>query len=295
MTGAERARVLRRAARILRSRNQELAELETRDTGKPIQETRVVDVVSGADCFEYFAGLAQTLSGEHIDLGPPGLRLYAARAAGRRRRHRRLELSVADRLLEGGAGARLRQCHDLQARRAHAVHRGQARGDLARGRRAARHFPSGAGFCRDRPAAHRASRYSQGLPHRRSRHRQSRDERCAADPQERHAGIGRQVASDRVRRCQSRQCCVRRAARRISIRPDQVCSNGTRVFVHRSDQGGISGAAGQTRQRHAHRRSDGSRHTGRCAGFRTAHAQGARLHRARTRRGRTRCSRAACG
>jgi betaine-aldehyde dehydrogenase len=69
MTGAERARVLRQAAQILRSRNRELAELETRDTGKPIQETLVVDVVSGADCFEYFAGLAQSLSGEHIDLG----------------------------------------------------------------------------------------------------------------------------------------------------------------------------------------------------------------------------------
>ena len=70
MTGTERARVLRRAADILRSRNQELAELETCDTGKPIQETRVVDVMSGADCFEYFAGLVQSLSGEHIDLGP---------------------------------------------------------------------------------------------------------------------------------------------------------------------------------------------------------------------------------
>jgi len=70
MTGAERARVLRRAAQTLRSRNQELAELETRDTGKPIQETLVVDVVSGAECFEYFASLAQSLSGEHIDLGP---------------------------------------------------------------------------------------------------------------------------------------------------------------------------------------------------------------------------------
>jgi betaine-aldehyde dehydrogenase len=69
MTGAQRARVLRQAAHILRSRNRELAELETRDTGKPIQETLVVDVVSGADCFEYFAGLAQSLSGEHIDLG----------------------------------------------------------------------------------------------------------------------------------------------------------------------------------------------------------------------------------
>ena len=69
MTGAERARVLRRTAEILRSRNRELAELETRDTGKPIQETLVVDVMSGADCLEYFAALAQSLSGEHIDLG----------------------------------------------------------------------------------------------------------------------------------------------------------------------------------------------------------------------------------
>ncbi|MGC1524305.1 MAG: betaine-aldehyde dehydrogenase [Steroidobacteraceae bacterium] len=70
MTGTERARVLRRAADLLRSRNEALAELETRDTGKPIQETRVVDVISGADCLEYFAGLAQSLSGEHLDLGP---------------------------------------------------------------------------------------------------------------------------------------------------------------------------------------------------------------------------------
>ena len=68
-SGAERAGVLRRAAAILRSRNDELAELETRDTGKPLQETRVVDVVSGADCLEYFAALAQSLSGEYIDLG----------------------------------------------------------------------------------------------------------------------------------------------------------------------------------------------------------------------------------
>jgi betaine-aldehyde dehydrogenase len=70
MTGTERGRILRRAADLLRGRNQELAELETRDTGKPIQETSVVDVISGADCFEYFAGIAPTLSGEHLDLGP---------------------------------------------------------------------------------------------------------------------------------------------------------------------------------------------------------------------------------
>jgi betaine-aldehyde dehydrogenase len=69
MTGTERGRILRRAADILRARNKELAELETRDTGKPIQETSVVDVISGADCLEYYAGVAPTLSGDHVDLG----------------------------------------------------------------------------------------------------------------------------------------------------------------------------------------------------------------------------------
>ncbi len=72
MTGTERGRVLKRAADLLRARNDDLAALETRDTGKPIQETSVVDVISGADCLEYFAGLAAGLTGEHVDLGAAG-------------------------------------------------------------------------------------------------------------------------------------------------------------------------------------------------------------------------------
>lgn len=68
MTGTERGRILRRAADILRSRNDELAELEVRDCGKPLQEASVVDVVSGADCLEYFAGAAATLTGQHYPL-----------------------------------------------------------------------------------------------------------------------------------------------------------------------------------------------------------------------------------
>jgi betaine-aldehyde dehydrogenase len=70
LPGAARGRILRRAADILRARNAELAELETRDTGKPIQETSAVDVLSGAECLEYYAGLAASLAGEHLDLGP---------------------------------------------------------------------------------------------------------------------------------------------------------------------------------------------------------------------------------
>jgi len=70
MTGAERGRVLRRTADLLRAANDELALLETQDTGKPIQETSVVDILSGADCLEYYAGIAATLTGQHVDLGP---------------------------------------------------------------------------------------------------------------------------------------------------------------------------------------------------------------------------------
>jgi betaine-aldehyde dehydrogenase len=70
LTGAERGRILNRAARLLRERNEELAHLETLNTGKPIQETRAVDVISGAECLEYYAGLAGGLAGEHLDLGP---------------------------------------------------------------------------------------------------------------------------------------------------------------------------------------------------------------------------------
>ena len=69
LSGAARGRVLHRAARMLRERNEELAALETRNTGKPIQETRAVDVLSGAECLEYYAGLAAGIAGEHLDLG----------------------------------------------------------------------------------------------------------------------------------------------------------------------------------------------------------------------------------
>ena len=70
LTGAERGRILQRAAQLLRERNDELAQLETLNTGKPIQETRAVDVLSGAECLEYYAGLAAGIAGEHLDLGP---------------------------------------------------------------------------------------------------------------------------------------------------------------------------------------------------------------------------------
>ena len=64
----ERARILRRAVDILRERNDELALLETLDTGKPLSETRSVDIVTGADVLEYYAGLIPAIEGEEIPL-----------------------------------------------------------------------------------------------------------------------------------------------------------------------------------------------------------------------------------
>ena len=68
MTAMQRSRILRRAVDILRERNDELAALETLDTGKPLSETRTVDIVTGADVLEYYAGLIPAIEGEQIPL-----------------------------------------------------------------------------------------------------------------------------------------------------------------------------------------------------------------------------------
>lgn len=69
LSGLERGRILSKAVGILRSRNDELAELEVRDTGKPLQEANCVDIQTGADVIEYFAGLAGKIEGKYQDLG----------------------------------------------------------------------------------------------------------------------------------------------------------------------------------------------------------------------------------
>ncbi len=68
MPGRERAKYLFRIARILQERSRELAVLETLDNGKPIKESRDVDVPLAAQWFFYYAGWADKL--EHAGLGP---------------------------------------------------------------------------------------------------------------------------------------------------------------------------------------------------------------------------------
>ena len=69
MMPVERMRILNKAVALLRSRNDELAKLEVLDTGKPIQEADCVDIETGADVIEYYAGLAPTQLGTQQGVG----------------------------------------------------------------------------------------------------------------------------------------------------------------------------------------------------------------------------------
>ena len=61
MSGAERGKYLFRIARLLAERSREFAVLESIDNGKPIKESRDVDVPTAAAHFFYYAGWADKL------------------------------------------------------------------------------------------------------------------------------------------------------------------------------------------------------------------------------------------
>ncbi len=61
LPGRERAKYLFRIARLLQERSREFAVLETMDSGKPIKESRDVDVPLAAAHFWYYAGWADKL------------------------------------------------------------------------------------------------------------------------------------------------------------------------------------------------------------------------------------------
>ncbi|MFP5336503.1 MAG: aldehyde dehydrogenase family protein [Actinomycetes bacterium] len=66
MSGAERGKYLFRIARLMAERSRELAVAETLDNGKPIKESRDVDVPTASAHFFYYAGWADKL--EHAGL-----------------------------------------------------------------------------------------------------------------------------------------------------------------------------------------------------------------------------------
>ena len=167
------------------------------------------------------AGRPPAPGGARAGLVPHALlQLRAARADGRVRRHRAVELPAGDGGVEARAGARDGQQRGAQAGVEHAAH-GSAAGRAAR---------------RDRPAQGRgqrdhrrratvgrgagvASRRGQGLLHGIHRRRPADHAAGLRHDQEVHAGAGRQVAEHRVRgRRTSRRRWTARCGRPSSTR-----------------------------------------------------------------------------
>ena len=69
----QRAKILYALARLTQKHSRLLATLETLDNGKPIRESRDIDIPLVARHFSYHAGLAQLLPSEHPDLAPLGI------------------------------------------------------------------------------------------------------------------------------------------------------------------------------------------------------------------------------
>ncbi len=70
-TPRDRAAVLFRLAALIRENTDELARLESRNTGKPIASARG-EISLGADCFEYYAGAATKFGGSTIPVSARG-------------------------------------------------------------------------------------------------------------------------------------------------------------------------------------------------------------------------------
>lgn len=65
LAAAERGRLLSRMATVVADHAEELAQLEARDTGKPIKQARN-DIIAAARYFEYYGGGADKVHGETI-------------------------------------------------------------------------------------------------------------------------------------------------------------------------------------------------------------------------------------
>ena len=70
MKPAERQKVLWRLGDLILEHGDEIARLETLDNGKPIFESRQIDVPMAANCFHYFAGWVTKLAGETLPVSP---------------------------------------------------------------------------------------------------------------------------------------------------------------------------------------------------------------------------------
>lgn len=79
LTPSMRGRLLWKLADLIETNAQELAQLESLDNGKPIKFARAADVPLTADHFRYFAGWATKLEGDTIPVSIPNMFAYTLR------------------------------------------------------------------------------------------------------------------------------------------------------------------------------------------------------------------------
>ncbi len=81
LSARERGRLLTKASFLIRERQEQLAELEARNGGKPVSAARgEIDIV--ANVFEYWGGAANKITGETIPIVPPGLDVTLRESVG---------------------------------------------------------------------------------------------------------------------------------------------------------------------------------------------------------------------
>jgi len=78
LTATQRGALLYRLADLVAAKAQELAEIETRDTGKIIRETSA-QIAYVAQYYRYFAGLADKVQGAHLPVDKPDMEVWLRR------------------------------------------------------------------------------------------------------------------------------------------------------------------------------------------------------------------------
>ena len=220
LSGRARGKYLFRLARLLQDRSREFAVLESIDGGKPIRESRDVDV---------------PLAAAHLSTTPDGRTSWSTPsadgpAAGRGGADHPVELPAPDGGVEDRSGARLRQHRGAEARRDHPAHgpaagRADRRGRVSAGRRQRRH---GRRPHRRRPG--RATRRGQGGLHGLHRRRQGHPPRARGHRDPPDAGArrqGRHIVFDDAAPDQA----VEGIVHGIFFNQGHVCCAGSRLLV----------------------------------------------------------------
>ena len=199
LSARERGRLVRQLGERLMARADEIARLETLHNGKPISESRHIEIPAAAECFEYFGGWSDKVMGETIPVKGNHLTYTLREPVG-------VVAAIVPwnfpLLLAAWKVAPALACGNTVILKpaSQTPLTALALGELA----LEAGFPpgvlnvvTGAGFD-GRPGARRASRHRQDRVHRRHQHRQGDHAERGGDAQEDHARARRQVAEHRA-------------------------------------------------------------------------------------------------